>query len=117
MKVIIAGSRTITKAQFDTYLSIILADNHIDITTVVSGTAKGPDTFAIEWAVANGIPVVKFPANWAKFGRSAGICRNWDMAEYADAAIVLWDGESRGSQHMIRAMKKLGKPCHYKIIQ
>lgn len=32
------------------------------------------------------------------------------MAEYADAAIVFWDGKSRGAKNMIDEMKKLGKP-------
>jgi hypothetical protein len=32
------------------------------------------------------------------------------MAEYADAAIILWDGESKGTLNMIKNMHKLDKP-------
>jgi uncharacterized phage-like protein YoqJ len=31
------------------------------------------------------------------------------MAEYADALLLIWDGESRGSKNMLFNMKKLGK--------
>lgn len=37
------------------------------------------------------------------------------MAEYADAAIVFWDGKSRGTQNMIQQMRELGKPVEVVI--
>lgn len=36
--------------------------------------------------------------------------RNAEMADYCDAAIILWDGESRGTVDMIDKMRRLGKP-------
>lgn len=50
-------------------------------------------------------------ADWGRFGRAAGSYRNAEMAEYADAAIILWDGESRGTLDMIDKMRRAGKPC------
>lgn len=32
------------------------------------------------------------------------------MAEYADGLLALWDGESKGTLHMIDCMRRLGKP-------
>jgi hypothetical protein len=31
------------------------------------------------------------------------------MAAYTDAAIIFWDGQSRGTKNMIEQMKKTGK--------
>ena len=38
----------------------------------------------------------------------AGYLRNKQMAEYADALIAFWDGESKGTKHMIDLAKKNG---------
>ena len=38
------------------------------------------------------------------------------MAEYADAAIVVWDGESRGSRNMIDEMIKAKKPYYIHML-
>ena len=32
------------------------------------------------------------------------------MAKYADAAVIIWDGKSRGTQNMIKEMERAGKP-------
>lgn len=76
---------------------------------IVSGGAPGADTLAVRYATEADIPFKVFPADWKKYGRSAGPRRNRQMAEYADAAIVFWDGKSRGTQNMIQQMRELGK--------
>ena len=48
--------------------------------------------------------------NWTKFGRRAGMLRNADMAEQAQALVAFWDGESKGTKHMIDTMVTQGKP-------
>jgi len=82
------------------------------ITEVVSGDAIGADSLGVEWASVNTIPVRHFPAEWDKYGKSAGFIRNAEMGDYADAAICFWNGESKGTKHMIDTMKRLGKPCY-----
>lgn len=74
------------------------------------GAARGVDTLGELWAIRHGIPVHKFPADWGRFGQAAGLYRNSEMASYADAAIILWDGESRGTLDMIDRMRRRGKP-------
>lgn len=66
------------------------------ITEVVSGVAHGVDKLGERWAQAHKIPVKQFPAQWNKYGNAAGPIRNREMAEYADALIAVWDGQSRG---------------------
>jgi hypothetical protein len=38
------------------------------------------------------------------------------MAEYADALIAIWDGESRGTKNMIEEATKRGLRVHVKRI-
>ena len=82
---------------------------------IVSGGAPGADTLAVRYATEADMPFKVFPADWKKYGRSAGPRRNRQMAEYADAAIVFWDGKSRGTQNMIQQMRELGKPVEVVI--
>ena len=49
-------------------------------------------------------PCKVFPAQWERYGKRAGPIRNAAMAKYADYGVALWDGESRGTAHMIRLM-------------
>ena len=98
MKVIIAGSRSVTSQS--TVFEILNMVN-IDVTEVVSGTASGVDKIGEEWATQHGIAIKEFPADWDKFGKRAGYIRNEQMAEYADALIAVWDGVSPGTKHMI----------------
>lgn len=105
-KTIIAGSRSVTEKQF---ARIAVANiNPKDVSEVVSGTARGADQLGEWWAELHNIPVKKFPAKWHEFGKSAGYRRNAEMAEYADALIAIWDGESRGTEHMINLANKAG---------
>lgn len=101
MRTIIAGSRNgINQAAVD------WASENCgwEITLVLSGTAVGGDTFGEAWARYEGIPIKLYPAPWrinGQFDITAGIKRNIQMAENADALVAIWDGESKGTQHMI----------------
>lgn len=105
MKVIIAGSRSITNQQ--TVVQAI-EQSGFDITEVVSGTARGVDRLGEAWAEQNNVPVKRFPADWRKWGYIGGFKRNEQMAEYADALIAIWDGGSGGTRHMIRIARERG---------
>ena len=98
MRTIIAGSRTITDPQI-----LLDALKEIDwrISQVVCGMARGADELGYRWAKTNNIPIAEFPADWKRYGKSAGNRRNAEMASNADALLALWDGESRGTHHMI----------------
>jgi len=79
------------------------------ISEVVSGGAAGVDHIGEKWAIKNKIPIKFFIPEWKKFGKKAGPLRNIQMADYADALVAIWDGESRGTWHMINEMKKRNK--------
>lgn len=115
MKVIIAGSRTLSNSHALIQAAVDSSLYH-PITEVVSGCARGVDQAGEAWAAAKGIPVRRFPAHWTRYGLSAGYRRNAEMAVYADAAIVLWDGASRGAKNMIDQMMACNKPVHVRIV-
>jgi hypothetical protein len=123
MKTIIAGSRGFS--DFD-IISRVIKSSKFEITEVVCGCADGVDKIGYRWAREHNIPVRYFPAwpnqhQWAlehadKFEvvedfvgteRNAGHIRNAKMAKYADALVAVWDGESRGTEGMIKVAKSV----------
>ena len=107
MKCIIAGSRTIADyVTLETAIEQSGFDFDGGITQVVSGGARGVDVLGEEWAYRNHRQLIIFPADWDTYGKSAGIRRNEQMAIWADALIALWDGKSRGTEHMIKCARK-----------
>jgi len=83
---------------------------------LISGHAKGADTFCETYAATHNIPVTIFKPDWKKYGRGAGPVRNREMLAYAvqETPILLafWDGKSRGTNHMISLAKQFGAKCH-----
>lgn len=79
-----------------------------EITTVLSGGARGVDRDGEEWARLNSKILVIHPADWNRHGKRAGPIRNAQMAQEADALIALWDGVSPGTQSMIAIARQRG---------
>lgn len=106
MRVIIAGTRTITDKDvvFD-FIEECRTEEFV-ISEVVCGRANGVDALGARWAEYRWKPIAFFPADWERSGKSAGPKRNKQMAEYADALILIWDGKSRGSANMLKEAKK-----------
>jgi hypothetical protein len=105
MRVIIAGSR-----DFNDYNSLerkmnVILKNQDDV-TIISGTARGADKLGERYAEENHHKLVKYPALWDLYGKKAGYMRNEEMARSSDAAVVFWDGKSKGTKHMIDISKK-----------
>lgn len=109
MKVIIAGSRSCTDYNF---VEGAIHESGFSITEVVCGGAIGVDSVGRKWARYYRIPVKMFLPDWRTHGKKAGIIRNIEMADYAEALIAVWDGESRGTKHMIDAAGKKGIPVY-----
>jgi hypothetical protein len=110
MKVIIAGGRDFSDYNY-LKASIVPIFPNLEI-EVVSGCAKGADTLGEKFAEEMNLKLHKFPANWSKFGKSAGFKRNEEMAKNADCLIAFWDGKSKGTEHMIKCATKLGLKVH-----
>lgn len=85
----------------------------------MSGGAIGVDKAAEAWCNDMEFALHRFPVSkeeWNKFGKAAGPMRNKKMAEFADGAIIIHDGESRGTKNMIEQMKRLDKPVYVKTL-
>ena len=104
-KVIIAGGRDFADYQklYKTANKILQNKKNIEI---VSGGAKGADALGEKYAKEMSFELKIFPADWNKHGKGAGFIRNKQMADYADALIAYWNGESKGTKHMIETAKK-----------
>lgn len=80
-----------------------------EVTEVVSGGAAGADTFGELYALRHNVPLKRFPVSeldWKRNPRGAGIERNTKMAQYGEAAIILWNGTSTGSKNMIKQARE-----------
>lgn len=83
---------------------------------VLSGGCRGADMLGERYANEKGYPIEKHPAQWDKYGRSAGLIRNKVMAEKCDYAICFWDRKSKGTKAMIEYAQKEGKIVETKYI-
>lgn len=106
MKVIVAGSRNFNDKEL-LFKTLNKLNSVFEITSIISGTARGADTLGEVWAFDNGIEVLRFKPDWSK-GKSAGFKRNAEMAEVGDCLIAFWDGSSTGTKHMIDLAIKKG---------
>lgn len=109
MKVIVAGCRGITSFRL---VARAIKLSGFEVTEVVSGCARGVDKLGERWARQAGIPIRQFPAAWmgrdGEYNGKAGFERNTVMAKYADALIAVWDGQTRGTGHMVMTATELG---------
>lgn len=113
MKVIVAGGRDFTDMVYmDSCIKQLVMDGSIaDNSELVCGMARGADITGYNlWHYHYKLPIHKFYADWKSEPRRAGFIRNEDMGDVADVLVAFWDGESRGTKHMIDYMTKLGKP-------
>lgn len=103
MKVAVIGSRNLTVENLGQYLPE-------GTTEIVSGGAKGVDTCAREYALANGLKFTEFLPEYEKYGRGAPLKRNLQIIDYADEVLAFWDGQSKGTKFVIEHCKAQGKP-------
>ena len=83
---------------------------HIEI---VTGIAHVADQLSERYAIANGMGIKRFPANWRMHGRSAGFKRNKQMAIYADALIAFPLGKCFYTRDMVKQARGLGLTVKY----
>lgn len=130
MKVVIAGSRKFDTQDSYHLVSYAVLRSGYNITEVVSGHADGIDKAGEMWAiyepnimldgdkiVVKELPIKIFKADWKKHGKAAGPIRNEEMAKYADAAIIIWDGESKGTLNTIEHFQRLKKPYYLMVVE
>lgn len=103
MKVAIIGSRNLQVDHLEAFIPP-------EATEIVSGGAKGIDTCAREFALANNIKLTEFLPDYDKHGKSAPLERNIQIIEHSDLVLAFWDGKSRGTKYVIDTCKERGVP-------
>ena len=124
LRIIVAGSREFKNYDLlrDTLMDYLdfmddkdVVDNPSQV-KFISGTAKGADTLGEQFAYTYEYEVKRFVPDWGTYGKSAGYRRNAEMVKYASEAygvlIAFWDGQSRGTKHMIDLANKYGLEVH-----
>lgn len=133
VKVIIAGSRCL--GYFKDLVATVdeaVKDSGFEVTEVVSGTARGVDEAGELWGERNDVPVERFEPAWhdlnhpeavvktgsngEKYNANAGPLRNREMAQYSDALVLIWDGESDGSRSMKEEAEAAGLEIHDAVL-
>ena len=79
---------------------------------VIHGGARGADRLAGEWAKARGVGVDVFPAEWDRYGPSAGFRRNeWMLREGRPDLVAGFPARevaSNGTRHMLDLAARAG---------
>lgn len=113
--VIICGSRDfenyeLLKEKCNNILSRKLIDPDTKV-VIVSGCARGADSLGERYAAEIGLEVLKYPADWDKYGKKAGYLRNKQMAEVSNAVIAFLvpdENKNKGTKNMV-SLAKLSK--------
>lgn len=85
------------------------ARGHDKVVVVHGACPTGADKIADQWAFDEGQVAKRFHADWDAHGKAAGPIRNAEMLTYLKtanlvAAIVCWDGKSKGTADMVRRL-------------
>lgn len=106
-RILVAGSRTIVNYGLVYW---VMDNSGFGFKSVISGGADGVDKLGERVAASQGIPVVQYLPDWKTHGKGAGVIRNTEMVNVCDAAIIIWDGRSRGTQDTLMKCIAMGRP-------
>lgn len=108
IKIIVAGGRNFNDYELLKDALDLLLMFYVELgyeIVIISGTAKGADKLGERYAKERNYKLIRMPADWDKYGKAAGYRRNVDMANIANACVCFWDGQSKGTNHMINIAK------------
>jgi YspA, cpYpsA-related SLOG family len=109
LRILVCGSRTWDDPKA---IERELAARKSSAGLVIDGAAPGADSMAHAIAVRLGIPTLRFPADWEKYGKSAGHKRNWQMLHEGKPDIMLAFARhlptSRGTADMVKIARAAG---------
>lgn len=115
---LVAGSRSFDDYELLSQTLDNLLSNQPKV-AIVSGGAKGADSLAERYAREHNLPLKVFPADWNRFGKSAGYKRNRQMHEFIAkfqnrGCVCFWGGKSKGIQHNFKLCDEFKNPLRIK---
>lgn len=109
MKLAIVGTRN-PGVSYQEWERIILSRVNVsEVSIIVSGGAKGIDTYAKIFAGRHHIPLMEYLPDYSKYGRKATLRRNTQIVREAYTIIAFPSPESKGTFHSIRVAERLSK--------
>ena len=106
MRVIVCGGRNYTDRDA-VFRALDKMHRGFLIEAVIHGNASGADRLGGEWATARGVANWPVPAQWSKFGKSAGPRRNQAMLGMGVDLVAAFPGGT-GTKDMVRRAEKAG---------
>lgn len=114
MRILVCGGRDYNNWwRVKKVLDNLVEEHAPDKVVIVHGDAPGADTLADRWAELRGHDTAKFPADWGKYGRSAGPIRNREMLYKGSPDIAVSFPGGRGTEHM----KSLIRGARIKLLE
>lgn len=107
MRVIVCGGRDFTDCALMRETLDRVDRERGRIETVVHGNASGADQLARLWAGSNKRREWPFPAEWSKYGKSAGPRRNKQMLGSGADLVIAFPG-GRGTRNMVKQARAAG---------
>lgn len=109
MKIAIVGTRN-PGVSYQEWESILISRiNASEVSLIVSGGAKGIDTYAKLFAARHLIPLMEYLPEYSRYGRKATLRRNTQIVREASTVIAFPTPDSKGTFHSIKEAMRLSK--------
>lgn len=110
MRVLVCGGRDFHDRDFVYSTLDAMAKRWPPDVVIIEGDARGVDRMAGYWARKRGLTNLKFPADWASFGRAAGALRNQRMLIEGKPDLVIAFPGGHGTADMVRRARSAELP-------
>lgn len=105
-RIAVVGSRNFSNADIVTAFVRSLTSTSV----VISGGARGADTWAEDAAKQNSLQTEICHVDWVRLGRRAGPIRNAEIVAATDQVVAFWNGKNRGTLNTILSARAAGLP-------
>ncbi len=102
MKVAIIGAKNLSVENLEDYLPN-------NITEIISGRPNKIGHQVADYAKGHNIPLVKIFPDHPKYRCGASLVSDAQIADYADMALIVWDGRSRCIRYATMLLHDRGK--------
>ncbi len=109
MKLAIVGTRNPGVSYQEWEHLLISKINVSNVSLVVSGGAKGIDTYAKLFAGRHHIPLMEYLPNYSTYGKHATLHRNTQIVREASTVVAFPSLGSKGTFHSIREAERMKK--------
>lgn len=107
MRVLVYGGRDFAKQNLG-FRALDQLHAEFGFTLVIDGMARGADTIGYNWAQKEELPSERYPAQWDKYGRSAGPIRNKQMLDEGKPDIAVAFPGGTGTSNMTKQLLEAG---------